>query len=146
MTIRIVVGLFAIFATGLICIAAPVETFARGGAFAGARAMSLHRGFSAPVIRPAIARPHRVAVPPRVRAAPLGHFRHRHVPVEVWVGAPWYGGYDEPTYVVPDEQSPPDSSQTTASDVTPPRSGCRVQTYNVRSDSGGERSVKVVRC
>ena len=49
MTIRIVVGLFAIFATGLIRIAAPVETFARGGAFAGARAMSLHRGFSAPV-------------------------------------------------------------------------------------------------
>jgi hypothetical protein len=146
MTIRIVVGLFAIFATGLICIAAPVETFARGGAFAGARATSLHRGFSAPVIRPAIARPHRVAVPPRVRAAPLGHFRHRHVPVEVWVGAPWYGGYDEPTYVVPDEQSPPDSSQTTASHVTPPRLGCRVQTYNVRSDSGGERSVKVVRC
>src|SRR5712671_566681 len=103
MTIRIVVGLFAIFATGLFCIAAPVEAFARGGAFAGARAMSLHRGFSVPVIRPAIARPHRVAapelphrveVPPRVRAAPLGHFRHRHVPVEVWVGAPWYGGYD----------------------------------------------------
>jgi hypothetical protein len=146
MTIRIVVGLFAIFATGLICIAAPVETFARGGAFAGARAMSLHRGFSAPVIRPAIARPHRVAVPPRVRAAPLGHLRHRHVPVEVWVGAPWYGGYDEPTYVVPDEQSPPDSSQTTASDVMPPRLGCRVQTYKVQSEGGGQRTIKVVRC
>ena len=143
MIIRIATGLLAILAIALI---APVEASARGGGFAGGHAMSFRGGFRAPMIRPPIARPQRFGVPARIRTAPVAHVRHAIGPRRVWVGAPWYGGYDEPTYVVPDEQSPPDSSQTTASDVTPPRSGCRVQTYNVRSDSGGERSVKVVRC
>jgi hypothetical protein len=154
MTNRIAVGFLTIFATGLI--AAPVETSARGGAFAGGRAMSFHRGFTAPLMRPAFARPLPVAVPRSVHTAPFAHFRHRHAPAVVWVGAPWYSGYDEPTYVVPDEQGPPENSQTTAPDMMPspttapdmmpPRLGCRVQTYNVPSEGGGEVSVKVVRC
>jgi hypothetical protein len=145
MTIRLVTGFLAIFATGLI--AAPAATLARGGAFAGGRDMSFHRGFRAPTIRPVIAGSRRVAAPPRVHTKPFAHFRHRHarVPVVVWVGAPWYSGYDDPTYVVSDEQSPSDTSPTTASN-TMPRLGCRVQTYNVSSESGGERPVKVVRC
>jgi hypothetical protein len=162
MTIRIAVGFLTVFATGLI--AAPVETSARGGAFAGGRAMSFHRGFTEPLVRPAFARPLPVAAR-RVHTAPFAHFRHRHAPAVVWVGAPWYSGYDEPTYVVPDEQGPPESSPTTApkmipspttapdmmpptttSNMRPPRLGCRAQTYNVPSEDGGERSVKVLRC
>jgi hypothetical protein len=144
MATRIAVGFLAMLTIGLIV--TPVEAFARGGAFAGGRAMSFHRGFTAPRIRPVIGRPLRAAVPRRVHTAPFAHFRHRHAPAVVWVGAPWYGGYDVPTYVVPDEQSPPDSSPTTAPDMMPPRLGCRVQTYNVPSEGGGERSVRVVRC
>jgi hypothetical protein len=69
MTIRIAAGFLAILATGLI--AAPVETSARGGrAFGGGHAMSFRGGFRAPMSRPAIARPQRVAVPARIRGAP----------------------------------------------------------------------------
>ncbi len=46
MTIRIVAGFLAILATGLI--AAPVETSARGGAFAGGRGMSFRGVFPNP--------------------------------------------------------------------------------------------------
>jgi hypothetical protein len=137
-------GLPRHFATGLI--AAPVESLARGGAFAGGRNMSFHRGFRASMIRPVIALPRPVAVRPRVHTRPFAHFRHRNAPVVVWVGAPSYSGYDDPTYVVSDEQSPSDSSPTTASYMMPPRFGCRVQTYSVPSENGGERSVRVVRC
>jgi hypothetical protein len=144
MTIRIAASFLGILAIGLTI--APIETSARGGAFAGGHAMSFHRGFRAPMIRSRIAQPQRVASPARIHAARFAHFRHPRVPVVVWVGAPWYSGYDDSTYVAPDEQSSPDSTPTTDSNVMPPRLGCRTQTYKVRSEDGGGRTVNVVRC
>src|SRR5260370_27541715 len=88
MTIRIATGFLAILAIALI---APVEASARGGGFAGGHAMSFRGGFRAPMIRPAIARPQRFGVPPRIRTAPVAHLRHPLGPRRGWVGAPWYG-------------------------------------------------------
>jgi len=153
MTTRIVAGFLVILASGLI--AAPVETSARGGGFAGGHGMSFRAGFRAPIIRPAIARPTQVAIPARVHnTAPFARFRHTTGPRRIWVGAPWYSDYGAPwysdygdsTYVVPDEQSPSDTSPTTDANMTPPRLGCSAQTYRVPSEAGGETSVKVVRC
>ncbi len=145
MTIRIVGGFLAILAIGLI--AAPVETSARGGGFAGGHAMSFRGGFRAPMIRPAIARPQRVAVPARTRTASFAPFRRTIGPRRVWVGAPWYGDYGVPWYgdygVSPDEQSQPVASPTTE---PPRRLGCSAQTYKVPSEAGGETSVKVWGC
>ncbi len=147
MTIRIVGGFLAILAIGLI--AAPVETSARGGGFAGGHAMSFRGGFRAPMIRPAIARPQRVAVSARTRTASFAPFRG---PRRVWVGAPWYGDYGYGDYgvpwygdygVSPDEQSQPVASPTTE---PPRRLGCSAQTYKVPSEAGGETSVKVWGC
>jgi hypothetical protein len=148
MTIRIAAGFLAILATGLI--AAPVETSARGGrAFGGGHAMSFRGGFRAPMSRPAIARPQRVAVPARIRAARFAPFRRTIGPRRVWVGAPWYGDYGAPWYgdygdssnAVPDQQP-----EATPTPQTPRRLGCSAQTYKVPSEAGGETSVKVVRC
>jgi len=142
MTIRIAAGFLAILATGLI--AAPVETSARGGrAFAGGHAVSFRGGFRAPMIRPAIARPQRVAVPARIRAARFAHFRRPIGPRRVWVGAPWYGDYGDSSYVAPGQQGKPEATPTTQ---TPRRLGCSAQTYKVPSEAGGETSVKVVHC
>ena len=141
MTIRIVGGFLAILAIGLI--AAPVETSARGGGFAGGRAMSFRGGFRAPMIRPAIARPQRVAVPARTRTASFAPFRRTIGPRRVWVGAPWYGDYGVSTDVAPDEQSKPVASSITQ---PPRRLGCSAQTYKVPSEAGGETSVKVWGC
>jgi hypothetical protein len=141
MTIRIAAGFLSVLAVGLI--AAPVETSARGGGFAGGHGMSFRGGFRAPMIRPAIARPQRVAVPARIRTAPFAHFRHAIGPRRVWVGAPWYGYDGVSTYVVPDEQSQPVASPTTE---PPRRLGCSAQTYKVPSEAGGETSVKVWGC
>src|SRR5262249_59861909 len=138
MDIRIAAGFLAVLAVGLI--AAPVETSARGGGFAGVHGMSFRGGFRAPMIRPAIARPQRVAVPARIRTAPFAHFRHAIGPRRVWVGAPWYGDYGDSTYVVP-EQSQPVASPTT--EPPPRRLGCTTLTYKVPSEAGGETSVKV---
>jgi hypothetical protein len=55
MTIRVAATFLTIFATGLIAVAP--ESSARGGAFAGGHARSFYRGFRAPMVRPAIARP-----------------------------------------------------------------------------------------
>src|SRR5262249_54989756 len=127
MTIRIAASFLAILAIGLI--AAPVETSARGG-FAGGHGMSFRAGFRAPIIRPAIARPTRVAVPARLHnTAPFARFRHTIGPRRIWVGAPWYGDYGAPwygdygdsTYVVPDEQSPSDTSRPPDAHMTPRR-------------------------
>jgi hypothetical protein len=161
MTIRIAAGFLAILATGLI--AAPVESSARGGGFAGGHAMSFRGGFRAPMIRPAIARPQRVAVPARIRTAPFAHFRHAIGPRGGWVGAPWYGDYGAPWYgdygdygdygnstsVAPDEQSQPVASPTAEPPPRRPpprRLGCSTQTYKVLSEAGGETSVKVWSC
>jgi hypothetical protein len=168
MTIRITASFLAILAIGLI--AAPVETSARGGGFAargggfaGGHGMSFRGGFRAPLIRPAIARPQRVAVPARIHTAParihtapFAHARHTTGPRRVWVGAPWYGygdygapwygDYGDSTYVAPAAPIQSDASPTAESNLAPPRSGCTAQTYKVPSEAGGETSVKVVRC
>jgi len=153
MTSRIVASCLALLATGLI--AAPVETAARGGGFGGGgfgggRGMSFRGGFRAPIIRPAIARPTRVAVPARIHNnVPFTRLRHTIGPRRIWVGAPWYGDYGpywygdygDPAYVEPDVQSPSATSQGPDR-----RLGCSAQTYKVPSEAGGETSVKVVRC
>ena len=151
MTFRIACGFLAIFLAGLI--AAPVETLARGGhAFGGGHAMSFRGGFR-PMIRPAIARPQRVAVPARIRTASFAHFRRTIGPRRVWVGAPWYGDYAAPwygdygdsTYVVP-EQSQPVASPTT--EPPPRRLGCTTLTYKVPShqhQEAGNRAVHPLR-
>src|SRR5262245_43393086 len=163
MTSRIVASFLALLAIGLI--AAPVETAARGGGFGGGgfggggfgggHGMSFRGGFRAPIIRPAIARPTRVAVPARIHNnVPFTRFRHAIGPRRIWVGAPWYGDYGaywygdygDPTYVEPDVQSPSATSQGPDSNVAPRRLGCSAQTYKVPSEAGGEPSVKVVRC
>ena len=86
---------------------------------------------SAPTIRAATA---------RTDNAPVAHFQPRRV---VAAGSPAValgdaprdrGDYDPPT-VRPNEQP-----------VKPPRSSCSTQTYKVPSESGGEASIKMVRC
>jgi hypothetical protein len=152
-TFRIVASFLAVLVSGLIAV--PVETFARGGGFGGGRGMSFRGGFRAPIIRPAIAQPTRVAVPARVRdTAPFARFRDKTGPRRVWVGAPWYGDYGaywygdygDPTDIVPDVQTPSANLPTPDSNVAPRRLGCSAQTYRVPSETGGETSVKVVRC
>ena len=143
MTVRVAAGFLAILAAGLI--AAPVESSAGSGAFAGSRAMQFQRGVQAPTSRPAVGRPRPVAAPGRVHAGHFKRFRHRRAPVVVVVGVPWYGGYDDSTYLAPDEQGPSVSPPTEADTMRPPP-GCRAQAYKVRSEDGGERSVEVVRC
>ncbi len=149
MIIRIVASFLAVLATGLI--AAPVETSARGGAFTGGH--SFRGGFRAPITRPAIARPTRVAVPARIHnTVPFARFRHSTGPRRIWspwysdYGGPWYGDYGDSTYVAPDSQSPSATSPTPDSDTAPRRLGCSTQSYRVPSEAGGETSVKVVRC
>ena len=176
MTIRLVAGFLIIFAAGLI--ATSVEAFARSGVFVGrhatavhqgfrapiSRSTSFHHGFHAPIIRPAIARSPRVAIPAPAHKAPFAHFRHRHAPAVVFVGAPWYSRYDEMTYVAPDEQTTDstieqpstvfidaptvfvESRTRPAPATTSPRLGCKEQTYTVPSEDGGQRPVKIVRC
>src|SRR6266478_8833871 len=152
MIIRIVASFLAVLVAGLI--AAPVETSARGGGFAGGHGMSFRGGFRAPIIRPAIARPTRVAAARIHNTVPFARFRHSTGPRRIWVGAPWYsdygapwyGDYGDSTYVAPDSQSPSATSPTPDSDTAPRRLGCSAQSYRVPSEAGGETSVKVVRC
>jgi hypothetical protein len=140
-------------------IAAPTtETFARGGGFAGSRAVSIQRGFRAPIGRPpgiALTRPAatRLAAPApighlsgRLHTKPFARALHRRGPAVVFVGAPWYGDYDGTTYITPEEPVPSDSGPSAESEATPPRLGCRAQSYEVPSEQGGTRTVKVVRC
>jgi hypothetical protein len=163
---RVVAGFLAVLGTGLI--AAPVETAARGGGFGGggrggfggggfggSHGMSFRGGFRAPIVRPAIARPTRAAVPARIHnTVPFARFQHRIGPRRIWVGAPWYGDYGaywygdygDSTDVVPDVQTPSATGPSPDSNMTPRRLGCSAQTYRVPSEAGGETSVKVVRC
>src|SRR5437763_15525765 len=106
MTSRIASSFLVALAAGLI--AAPVEASARGGAFAGGHGMSFRGGFRAPIMRPAIARPTRVAVPARIHnTAPFARFRHSTRPRPTSVrapcyrdpGAPWYGADGDPDYL-----------------------------------------------
>jgi hypothetical protein len=53
-------------------------------------------------------------------------------------------GYYDPSTVTPDEQ--PTNPTSVSPYVRPPSSGCTARTYKVPSESGGETSVKIVRC
>jgi hypothetical protein len=86
---------------------------------------------SAPTIRAATA---------RTDNAPVAHFEPRRVvaagsPAVAMGDAPRDRGDYDPSTVRPDEQP-----------VKPPRSSCSTQTYKVPSESGGEASIKMVRC
>ena len=85
---------------------------------------------SAPTIRAATA---------RTDNAPVAHFEPRRVvaagsPALALGDAPRDRG-DDPSTVRPDEQP-----------VKPLRSSCSTQTYKVPSESGGEATIKMVRC
>ena len=86
---------------------------------------------SAPTIRAATA---------RTDNAPVAHFQPRRVvaagsPAVALGDAPRDRGDYDPSTVRPNEQP-----------VKPPRSNCSTQTYKVPSESGGEASIKMVRC
>jgi len=135
-------------------IAAPTETFARGGGFAGGRAVSIQRGFRAPIGRPPAIALTRPAAPAaighlsgRLHTKPFARAVHRRGPAVVFVGAPWYDDYyDGTSYITPEEPVPSDAGSSAESEATPPRLGCRAQSYKVPSEQGGTRTVKVVRC
>jgi hypothetical protein len=143
MTIRIAGSFLAIFAAGLIL--APIETFARGGG----------RGFRAPIARPAVAAA--IARPAVARTANR-RFQQRRGLAPYGGYYPWYGGYyyyddQYSSYGSPDQQPMgpamvyPNQPQTNQPQTNQPqRSGCSTQTYSVPSESGGQRSVKIVTC
>ena len=141
MRVRIAASIPGIFAAGVL-IFEPVETSARGGAFAGGRAMP---GLPA-VNRPAIVPPQPVIPPVRARAAPFEHIRHRRAPVAVWVAEPWYVDYNDSTLVPPDEHNLAGTAPSPDANVIPRRLGCTKQLYRVPSEEGGTRTVAVVRC
>ena len=72
------------------------------------------------------------------------HGRARGLAVPFGYYDDWYGGYYDPSTTTPDE--PPTYPTAAYPYVRPPHSGCSTQTYKVPSESGGEASVKVVRC
>lgn len=156
MSIRIAASILAIVTTGLI--AAPAATSARG--MAGGRAMPVMHPFHAPIARPAIpVRP--FTARPRVRA-PFAHFRNRRFfdagwPIATWGDTSGYSGYYDPNAgAVPYEQPtngypplPPREAGPVRERiiyVMPARPSCSTQTYKVPAESGGERSIDVVRC
>ncbi len=142
MRVRIAASILSIFAAGVL-IFEPVETSARGGAFAGGRAGP---GLPAAMTRPAIVPPQPVVAPVRARAAPFAHIRHRRAPVAVWVAEPWYADYNDSTLVPSDEHNLTDTAPSPDANVIPRRLGCTKQLYRVRSEEGGTRTVAVVRC
>src|SRR5262249_51206785 len=128
MRVRIAAGILGTFAAGVL-IFEPVETSARGGGFAGGRAMP---GLRAAMIRPAIVPPHPVVAPLRARAAPFAHIRLRRAPA-VWIGDPWDMDYDDSPFVSPDEQYLPNTTPSPDADVIPRRLGCSTPIYQVRT-------------
>jgi hypothetical protein len=82
MRVRIAASILGIFAAGELIFEA-VEASARGGAFAGGRAVP---GFGAAMIRP-----QPIVAPVRPRVAPFAHMRHRRAPVAMSVAEPRYG-------------------------------------------------------
>jgi hypothetical protein len=153
MTARIASSLLAFFAAGLIL--TPGETSARGG-----------RGYRAPVARAAA-----VARMPYANIRQRRWARNAS-----WYGGyGGYGGYGyydggygyydpgygddynrqyQSSYVPPVQQQPAGpkvvySNQPTAKATTSAvasRSGCMPKTYNVPSEGGGQRAVKIVNC
>jgi len=141
MTMRIASSLLVFFAAGLIL--TPVETSARGG-----------RGYRAPVARAAA-----------VTRIPNANIRQRRLARD----ASWYGGYGgygyydggygyysgqyQSSYVPSVQQQPagpavvyPNQPTAKGASAVASRSGCTPQTYKVPSESGGQRTVKIVNC
>jgi hypothetical protein len=132
---------------GLGLMLAPEAAFARGGGFAGPRALSVSGGIRPPTFHMRHARP-----------APLHHrgwFRYG-VPAAAW-GAPyWYGmDYNPAIYPVSYGRLPDDTPAYPVVETAPsPRhisvivrpSRCNSQTMKVPSESGGERAITVERC
>jgi hypothetical protein len=127
MGIRIAASIVVIIAIGLLV--APVETSARGGGFAGGRAMPAG-GMAAPMARPAVAPPRGLMAPTRPVAAPVrqhgrapfAHVRHHRfsnagLPVGWWT-YPWYGDYYNPSAYSPFYQQPYYPDPATAYPVT----------------------------
>ena len=84
------------------------------------------------------------SAPPRYGGSDAPWYAGAGTPWYSGSGLSWYGGVENPTYAVPVEQNP---SDTTSGDAMPPRSACRTQTYQVRSaEDGAERAVNIVRC
>jgi hypothetical protein len=149
MTMRIASSLLAFFAAGLIL--TPGETSARGG-----------RGYRAPVARAAA-----------VARIPYANIRQRRLARNAsWYGGygsygyydGGYGYYDgdygnyyntqyQPSYVPSVQQQPtgpavvyPNQPTAKATSAVASRSGCTPKTYKVPSESGGQRTVKIVNC
>jgi hypothetical protein len=169
MSIRAATSILGILSIGLIV--APADGTARG--FGGGRAAPMG-GVHALPARPAIVaprapvRPLPAAVRPRGNAfAPFirGHHRRLIRNGAGWWSYPAYGDddygpyvpYQQPTYpdpatAYPVSAYPPAAYPPIAAAperviyVVPVRPGCSTQTYRVRSEKGGERSIDVVRC
>jgi hypothetical protein len=141
MNMRIASSLLVFFAAGLIL--TPVETSARGG-----------RGYRAPVARAAA-----------VTRIPNANIRQRRLARD----ASWYGGYGgygyydggygyyngpyQSSYVPSVQQQPagpavvyPNQPTAKGTSAVASRSGCTPKTYKVLSESGGQRTVKIVNC
>jgi hypothetical protein len=137
MRVQIAASILGIFSAGGLIFEA-VEASARGGAFAGGRAVP---GFGAAMIRP-----QPIVAPVRARVAPFAHMRHRRAPGAMSVAEPRYDDYNDSTVVPPDEQNLADTNPSPDANVIPRRLGCTKQIYRVRSEEGGTRTVAVVRC
>jgi hypothetical protein len=172
MSIRAATSILGILSIGLIV--APADGTARGfggggraGPVGGLHALPARPAVVAP---PAPVRPLPAAIHPRGHAfAPFIRSHHRRF---IRNGAGWwsypaygyddYAPYQQPVYpdpataypasAYPPAAYPPDAYPPTAAVierviyVVPIRPSCSTQTYRVRSEKGGERSIDVVRC
>jgi hypothetical protein len=150
------VGIVAVLGIGLVL--APAVTSARSGGFAGGRASS-HGALGPAAVHPAVGIPQAPvgnAAAARMRAFSASPFRHRHVgsPATAWDGAGYAGndaGYDQGplTYPYPAVADPTADGAPIRERliyVMPPAPGCRSDSQMVRSESGGERKITIVRC
>lgn len=127
----------AILGFGLMLV--PGEASARGGGFAGARALAGPGGF-----RPALHLRH-------AHGGPLHHRRwFRYGAPAVWGAPAWPGVEYSPTiyYLVPYSQLPDQPAYPVAEADPSPRQSpvCSTQIMKVPSESGGLRTIKVERC
>ena len=127
MGIRIAASIIVLIAIGFLV--APAETSARGGGFAGGRAMPAG-GMAAPVARPMVAPPRGLAAPAHPVAAPVrahgrtpfAHFRHpgffgTGLPAGWW-SYPGYGDCCDDSAYSPFYQQPIYPDPTTAYPAT----------------------------
>ena len=142
-------GFVAVLGVGLVL--APAATSARSGGFAGGRAsfQGAHPTVGvpqAPVGNAGAGRRHAFS------ASPFRHRRHVGSSATVWEGAGYAGydaGYDQgplPYPAVADPTADGAPIRERVIYVTPPPPACRSDSQMVRSESGGERKITIVRC